>query len=224
MERAFDIIFCFIALLLLTPLLIIVIVILRFTGEGEIFFSQERIGVQQKKFKLLKFVTMLKDSPNMASGTVTMKNDFRVLPFGRVLRKTKINELPQLFNVLMGDMSLVGPRPMTPQTFSAYNTATQEIIQNVKPGLSGIGSIIFRSEEDLLTNDSASVNYYNTTIAPFKGALEVWFVENKSLKLYMIIVFLTIWVVVSRNNRVVWRWLRDLPVPPNELKTKLGFQ
>ena len=92
-------------------MLVPVAIVLRLTGEGEVFFLQERVGKDGKPFKLYKFATMLKNSPNMGTGTVTLKHDPRVLPVGRFLRKTKINELPQLLNILIGDMSVVGPRP-----------------------------------------------------------------------------------------------------------------
>ena len=114
MERFFDILFSGIAILILSPLFIVVILILRFTGEGEIFFLQDRIGKGGNKFKLFKFVTMIKNSPDMGTGTITIKNDPRILPFGKFLRKTKINELPQLLNIFFGDMCIIGPRPLTP--------------------------------------------------------------------------------------------------------------
>jgi len=118
--RFFDVLFSTLFLIMLIPLFIIVIPILKFTGEGEIFFLQDRIGKDGKKFKLIKFATMLKDSPNMPLGTLTIKNDPRILPFGGILRKTKVNELPQFINVLLGDMSIIGPRPQTEQCFLSF--------------------------------------------------------------------------------------------------------
>ena len=102
MERFFDVLFSGFALLILSPLMIPIVIILRFSGEGEVFFLQDRIGKSHKVFKLFKFATMLKDSPNIGTGTITIKDDPRVLPFGKFLRKTKINELPQLINILFG--------------------------------------------------------------------------------------------------------------------------
>ena len=110
MERFFDVFLSSIALIFLSPLLLPIIIILKLTGEGEVFFMQERIGRNGRLFKLIKFATMLKNSPNLGTGTVTMKHDPRILPVGKFLRKTKINELPQLLNILLGDMSVVGPR------------------------------------------------------------------------------------------------------------------
>jgi len=96
MIRFFDILFSSIALAALSPLFIVVMIILRFTGEGEVFFRQNRVGKDGKKFEVIKFATMLKDSPNIGTGTVTVKHDPRILPFGKILRRAKINELPQL--------------------------------------------------------------------------------------------------------------------------------
>ena len=121
MERFFDIIFSGFLLLILLPLFLVVIIILRFTGEKEIFFLQERVGMNRKIFNLYKFATMLKNSPNIGTGTLTIKDDARVLPVGVFLRKSKINELPQLLNIFFGDMSFIGPRPLTQQTFNQYS-------------------------------------------------------------------------------------------------------
>ena len=102
---------------------------------------------------------MLKNSPSIGAGEITLKNDPRVLPFGRFLRKTKINELPQLFNILLGHISLVGPRPMVPNTFLKYSPKAQSELQKVRPGLTGIGSIIFRDEEKFLEGKADPENF-----------------------------------------------------------------
>ena len=223
MDRFFDILFSTIALLLLSPLLIPIIMILRITGEGEVFFLQERIGKSGEKFKLFKFATMLKDSPNIGTGTVTMRDDPRVLPVGTFLRKTKINELPQLLNIFLGDMSFIGPRPLTMQTFSAYSEKTQRLITQVRPGLSGIGSIIFRGEEEIMHGTTASVDFYESVIAPYKGALEEWFVSNKSLYIYFVAIFVTAWAVLIPSTKIAWRVFKDLPEPPSELMEILNY-
>ena len=223
MERFFDIIFSSLALLVLSPLLIPVVLILIFSGEGEVFFLQERIGKDGKIFKLLKFVTMLKDSPNIGTGTVTMKGDPRVLPVGKFLRKTKINELPQLLNIFFGDMSVIGPRPLTSQTFNSYSSRIQEIIKQVSPGLSGVGSIIFRGEEEIMHGASASVDFYDNVIAPYKGSLEEWFVSNKGLYIYFLSIFLTVWSVLIPSTKMAWKMFKNLPEPPKELKQALNY-
>lgn len=223
MDRFFDILFSGIALLLFLPLMMPLMIMLRFTGEGEVFFLQERIGQGGEKFKLIKFATMLKNSPNIGTGTVTMRDDPRVLPIGMFLRRTKMNELPQLLNIFFGDMSIIGPRPLTTQTFGAYSERTQNLIKQVRPGLSGVGSIIFRGEEELMYDASASVDFYANVIAPYKGALEEWFVLNRSLYIYFLAIFVTAWVVLIPTTKLVWRIFRDLPEPPVELKQALNF-
>ncbi len=108
----------------ITSVILPIIILLRVTAEGEVFYFQERIGLKNSRFQIWKFATMLKNSMNMGTGSITLQNDFRVTPIGKFLRKTKINELPQIINILKGDISLVGPRPLVTKTFSAY---TEEI-------------------------------------------------------------------------------------------------
>lgn len=223
MERFFDIFFSGLALLLLSPLIMPIVLILKFSGEGEIFFVQNRIGKCGEEFKLFKFATMLKDSPNIGTGTVTMKGDSRILPVGKFLRKTKINELPQLLNIFIGDMSVIGPRPLTKQTFTSYSADTQEIIKKVRPGLSGVGSIIFRSEEEIMHGTSASINFYDNVIAPYKGLLEQWFVSKRGIYIYFLAIIITLWAVFFPNTKIAWRVFRDLPEPPDELKQPLNY-
>ena len=224
MERFFDILLSGLALLVLSPLLVPIVIILKCSGEGEVFFLQERIGKEGTLFKLFKFATMLKDSPNLGTGTVTMREDPRVLPVGKFLRKTKINELPQLLNIFFGDMSVIGPRPLTMQTFGSYSDSTQAVIKKVRPGLSGVGSIIFRGEEDIMHGVTASVDFYDNVIAPYKGALEEWFVSNKSLYIYFMATFITVWTVLFPKTKVAWTVFKGLPEPPEELKFALNYK
>ena len=196
MQRILDIVFSGAAILALSPLLLTTILALRFTGEGEIFFRQARVGQNKKSFGLMKFATMMKNSENLGAGTVTLKDDFRVLPLGKVLRKTKINELPQLFNIFMGHMSVIGPRPLHQKQFSFYSEKDQDLISSVKPGLSGVGSIIFRDEEKILQESSDPDATYKQLITPKKAALEIWYVNNKSIVLYFRLILLTIIAVI----------------------------
>ena len=218
MQRLFDIIFSGIALLILAPLLVPIMILLRFTGEGEVFYVQQRVGANGRMFGLLKFATMLKNSPNIGTGTVTVKNDPRVLPMGGFLRKTKINELPQLINILVGDMSIVGPRPQDKRCFDVFPKDVQSEIVKVKPGLSGIGSIFFRDEEDLLHEAANPTWFYDEVIAPYKGALEKWYVKNATLTNYFLVIFVTVWVVIFPKSRIAWSVFKGLPVPPPELR------
>ncbi len=144
-KRLLDIIISLFLLIILLPVFIPIIIILRLSAEGEVFYFQERYGIYNSRFQIWKFATMLKNSMNIGTGSITLQNDPRVTKIGSFLRKTKINELPQIINILKGDISLVGPRPLVTKTFSAYNEDVQSKIYNVKPGLTGIGSIIFRN-------------------------------------------------------------------------------
>lgn len=196
MQRFFDIVLSGLAIITFIPFLIPIIVILRFTGEGEIFYQQARIGKNKKSFHLLKFATMLKNSESMGAGTVTLKNDSRVLPFGKFLRKTKLNELPQLFNIFKGDMSIIGPRPLHKKQFSFYSEQHQAIIASTMPGLSGVGSIVFRDEEKILQSSVNPDSTYKEKISPIKGRLEEWYVKNKNIFLYFKLILLTIIAVI----------------------------
>lgn len=211
----FDIISSFAALLLLFPICVPIMLALKFTGEGEIFYRQMRVGRGGRMFGLLKFVTMLKESPNIGTGVLTVKNDPRILPIGRFLRKTKLNELPQLWNVLVGDMSVIGPRPQAKAHFDVYSKEAQRAIKSMRPGLSGIGSIVFRSEDDIMVKSGKTPEKcYAEDIAPFKGGLEVWYKENQKMWLDMKLVFLTIWVIIFPQSNLHYKILKGLPENP----------
>lgn len=219
MQRSFDVIFSGIALVLLSPLLLPLIFLLRVTGEGEIFFPQDRVGREGKDFKLYKFATMLKDSPNMGTGTITVKNDPRVLPVGGLLRKTKINELPQLINIFKGDMSIIGPRPQTRRCFDAFPKLAQNDISKVRPGLSGIGSVVFRSEEDMMHANADPDRLYDDVIMLYKGKLESWYVRNYSVWNYLLLIFLTILVMLTGSTGLIFQCFTSLPRPPEDLSS-----
>jgi lipopolysaccharide/colanic/teichoic acid biosynthesis glycosyltransferase len=131
---------------------------------------------------------------------------------GTFLRKTKINELPQLINILKGDMSIIGPRPLVDKTFDPYPEYVKKSIYNVKPGLSGIGSIIFRDEEKLLSETKMNpANFYKEFVSPYKGELEMWYQKNLSFKIDILLIFLTVWVIVFSKSELPYRLFKDLP-------------
>lgn len=211
-KRIFDILVSFVSILLLIPLFIPIMLILKLTGEGEIFYFQERVGLNNKTIKIFKFATMLKNSEQMGSGIYTAKNDPRILPFGNFLRKTKINELPQIINILNGDISLVGPRPLIRKTFELYNDEEQKIIFSMKPGLTGIGSIVFRNEEEILNNANMDLEeFYEKYITPYKAQLELWYKKNQSFLCDLQIIFLTSWAILFKESRLPWIIFKDLP-------------
>lgn len=214
-KRFFDILFSSICIIVLSSILIPVIIGLKMTGEGYIFYKQERVGYKNRNFFILKFATMLKDSPNMPGGIMTMKKDPRITPMGGFLRKSKINELPQLFNILLGDMSFVGPRPVMPVSFAAYPEDVQKVIYNVKPGLSGIGSIVFRDEEELITkvkeDGGDSWEFYQMKIYPFKGELEKYYQKSQSFITDFKVIIATICVVLIPNWDVMNMFFPEVP-------------
>tara|TARA_E500000331_G_scaffold123539_1_gene121053 strand:+ start:19340 stop:20005 length:666 start_codon:yes stop_codon:yes gene_type:complete len=212
-KRLLDIIVSLITLIILIPVFIPIIIILRFSAEGEVFYFQQRYGIYNSKFQIWKFATMLKNSMKMGTGSITLKNDPRVTNIGSFLRKTKINELPQIVNILKGDISLVGPRPLVTKTFKAYNKVVQSKIYNVKPGLTGIGSIVFRDEESIISavTDEEPHEFYKRVIAPYKGELEMWYQEHNSFYLDLQLIFITAWVILFPNSKLYEKWFKDLP-------------
>ena len=212
-KRSLDIIVSLFALIILFPLFVAVIIILRLTAEGEVFYFQERIGLNNSRFYIWKFATMLKNSMKMGSGSITLKNDYRVTKVGKFLRKTKINELPQIINILKGDISIVGPRPLVTKTFEAYSDEVQLKIYNVKPGLTGIGSIIFRDEESIISavNEEDPHEFYRRVIAPYKGELEMWYQKYNSFILDLQLIFMTAWVILFPKSRLYEKWFKGLP-------------
>mgnify|MGYP001174535136 FL=1 len=211
-KRFIDIILSSLAIVFLSPLLIPVIIALLLTGEHYVFYFQERIGFKNKKFKIIKFATMIKNSPSIGTGLHTKKNDPRILPLGGFLRKTKINELPQLFNILFGSMTIVGPRPLVDKTFEPYSDKVKNSIYNVKPGLTGIGSIVFRDEEELLSKTNLPLDeYYKKYISPYKGELELWYQKNISFYTDFLIIAITAFTIFFPNNNLVSLFFKDLP-------------
>lgn len=215
-KRILDLTLSLSALIFLSPIFIVVMLILRFSAEGEIFYLQERLGLYNKKFYIIKFATMLKNSMNMGSGSITLKNDTRVTKIGFFLRKSKINELPQLINILKGDISIVGPRPLVKSTFDAYPDNIKKNIYAVKPGLTGIGSIVFRDEESIISRYSHLEPhvFYKNKIAPYKGELEIWYQNNYSFLLDLKLIFFTAFVIIFPKSNLYKIFFKGLPKNP----------
>lgn len=214
-KRTADIISSGLALFILSPLLIPIIIGLKLTGEGYIFYFQKRVGYKTKHFDIYKFATMLKNSASMKGGLITTKGDPRITPMGGFLRKSKINELPQLLNIFLGHMSVVGPRPVMQKSFDQYPLEVQKVIYNVKPGLTGIGSLVFRDEEEIITKvkdeGKDTWDFYRNKIYPHKGLLEKWYQSNQSFWVDLKIIFATAWVVLKPNSNIVYNWFKEIP-------------
>ncbi len=210
LKRIIDLFIATIALVFLSPILVPAIIILVFTGEHRVFYFQKRVGYKNKLFNIWKFATMMKNSPNMGTGEITLRNDPRVTKFGKLLRITKVNELPQIINVFKGDMSIVGPRPLMPVSFNLYSAEVQNSIYNCKPGMTGIGSLIFRDEEKIVSDAEDPVAMYET-IYPYKGALELWYHKNASTTTDVLIILLTAWSILAPKNNLTTKTFNDLP-------------
>ncbi len=217
MIRFFDVVFSGLAILVLLPFMIPIMIALKLTGEHDIFYSQMRVGKGEKEFPLLKFATMLRDSPNLPGGLFTQENDPRLLPMGKFLRKTKINELPQLINIFKGDMSVIGYRPQVRKQYLYFPEKERAIMKTDRPGISGMGAIVFRSEEELLLKVDDKEQFYAEVISPYKAALECWYIQHKSVGMYFRLIFLTAEVVLNPKSNS-WQKLKDLPPMPEELK------
>lgn len=225
-KRIFDFTLSLMGLVLLLPIFIPTIIILKLTGEGEVFYLQERMGLNNRIFRIYKFATMLKNSQYIGNKTLTLRNDPRVTKVGRILRATKINELPQILNVAKGDMALVGPRPLIKTSFYKYAPEVQAVIYKNKPGITGIGSLVFRDEEKLVSlykkvyPDGNPFCYYAEHIYPYKGELELWYCSNISFYTDIKILFLTFYSIVNSGNELVYKWFKDLPLKPESLTVK----
>lgn len=218
MTRFFDILFSSIAIIILFPFMLPIMIALKLTGEHDIFYAQDRVGINKKVFKVLKFATMLRNSPNMKGGLITLDHDPRILPMGNFLRKTKINELPQLINIFLGQMSVVGYRPFAVKHYALYPPQVQDTISTIAPGLSGIGSIVFRNEEHILHTREDREDFHDNVITPYKGQLECWYVKNRNLKNYFLIIFCTVLVVLKPQNTSWKKYFKNLPPVPDSLK------
>lgn len=221
LKRIFDLTASAVGLIVLSPLLGVIMLALRFSGEGEVFYLQERIGLGGKPFRIFKFASMLKDSPNIGTRTMTLRGDPRITPVGRYLRITKLNELPQLFNVVRGEMSFVGARPLPRNSFERYSPQVQAKIYSTPPGITGIGSIVFRDEEKLLSlvreEGGDPQEFFASAIYPYKGQLEMWYQKNASFVTDMKILLLTFWQILFPRSGLVFLLFPDLPARPAAL-------
>jgi lipopolysaccharide/colanic/teichoic acid biosynthesis glycosyltransferase len=218
LKRFIDLCLSVITIIVLFPLLFPICIILLLTGEHYVFYFQKRVGYKNTQFQIWKFATMLKASPSLGTGSLTVRNDPRVLPIGKFLRKTKINELPQIINVLIGNMSFVGTRPLMEVDFLKFPEHVQASMYNSKPGITGIGSIVFRDEQKWISNAEGDKHeYYKNYIAPYKGELELWYQKHLSFYTDFILIFLTAWAIIVPESNLVFKIYKDLPERPREL-------
>lgn len=179
-KRLFDLFFVIPGLIILSPVFLVVSFLIKAKDGGDILFKQTRVGKGGKHFKVLKFRTMVVDAEKLGA-KVTTGNDSRITPVGAVLRKYKLDELPQLINVLIGNMSLVGPRPEVPEYVEFYPEETKKVIFSVHPGITDKASIEFVDENDMLTGSKDPIEDYKNKILPVKLAYSVEYVKERSI-------------------------------------------
>jgi lipopolysaccharide/colanic/teichoic acid biosynthesis glycosyltransferase len=189
-KRSCDIILSVLGLLFLLPVFFIVPILIKFNTPGPAFFKQTRVGRNFNNFQIFKFRTMFVNADTLGPG-ITSKDDARVTQIGKFLRRYKIDELPQIFNVIKGEMSIVGPRPELPRYVGLYPSEYSQILQ-VKPGITDIASLTYRNEENLLDQHDFSELYYTHTILPNKICLSLNYVQNSSLFYDFKIILLTL--------------------------------
>lgn len=194
--RTFDIIFSLLGLILLFPVFLVIAFWVLFDSSGPVIFKQLRVGKDNKDFKVFKFRTMYIDADKLGLITVGMK-DPRVTKIGVILRRYKLDELPQLVNVLFGQMSLVGPRPEVRRYTEFYTPSQQLVILSVKPGITDIASIEYSLENELLSNVTDPEKYYVTEVLPAKVKLNLIFIENPTFANYLRIIFRTLVKLVN---------------------------
>lgn len=196
-KRSFDIICALCGLIILSPVLLLIIVLIKLTSTGPVFFRQTRVGQYEKLFQIHKFRTMIVNAE--ASGLkITVGRDPRITSIGHFLRKTKLDELPQLIDVLMGTMSLVGPRPEVPEYVQYYTNEIKAIVLSVRPGITDWASIKMIDENDILARASDPQQAYIQQILPEKLAYAVRYVQTRSLRLDVYLILLTISKIFTR--------------------------
>ena len=196
-KRVLDLIFTVPGVLLISPALILVAILIKLDSQGPVIFRQSRVGRYGLPFNVLKFRTMVNDAERIGP-SVTIASDARVTRIGRVLRKYKLDEMPQLFNVIKGDMSLVGPRPEMREYVELYPAEKKEKILSLRPGITDNASIEFRNESEILANSLDPIKCYIEEILPTKIALYEQYVENHTVKGDFVIIIRTILAVFAK--------------------------
>ena len=199
LKRIIEITLSGLAIIVLSPLFVIISILIKLTGE-DIFFLQERVGQGEKPFNLVKFTTMPEGSEKL--GYITTSVDPRPTTLGRFLRKTKINEIPQLINVFLGDMSIIGPRPLLRVHAEIYPENTRKKLYSMRPGLIGIGSLYFHHEDNLLASVDNPNQYYEKVIMPKKAELELWYNQNWSVLLDIRLLLLSFLILLGVKRKI----------------------
>ncbi|MDU5107134.1 sugar transferase [Clostridium sp.] len=186
-KRIFDFLVSLVGIIILSPIFIIVSIAIKIDSRGSILFLQKRVGKDGKEFNIYKFRTMVTDAEKLGK-QITIGNDSRITKVGAFLRKFKIDELPQLFNVLLGDMSLVGPRPEVPKYVALYNDEQKKVL-SIRPGITDMASLRYKDENDILGKVENPEEYYINVIMKDKLSLNLEYIEKSNVffDIYLIV-------------------------------------
>ena len=196
MKRIFDLFFSFSALIFLPPLFVVVSILIKFDSQGSVFFKQPRVGYKGRRFYIYKFRTMAKDAGKKGI-KLTSSHDSRITKIGKILRKYKIDEIPQLINILKGEMSFVGPRPELTEYVELFRK-DYDYILNAKPGITDFASIKFRDESKLIKNSESAEDIYTKEILPQKIELNKKYIKERSFSLDIYLIFLTLFYLFKK--------------------------
>lgn len=222
-KRLFDIVASFCGIMILFPIMIVVGIIIKLTSPGPILFKQKRLTIGMREFTIYKFRSMRTDFDKDARGIQVKGSNSAITPIGKIIRKTKLDELPQLFNILIGDMSFIGPRPELPRRLKYYSERDKGIFK-VRSGISSPASIVFSDEEYLMNQVKDPEKFYIEQIMPYKIELNLYYVETRSFwnDIYLIIAtFLKIINKVDNSSIVKDKELLD---KKKEIEEKIGVE
>ena len=205
MNRAFDLIIVCVVIPIVLPLIAVIALSIKATSSGPLFFRQDRVGRQEKLFKVYKFRTMVDRAEDMGT-SVTTRDDSRVTPLGKIFRRMKLDELPQVINVFKGDMSLVGPRPDVPEIVRNYTPDMKEIFK-IRPGITSEATLHLRDEEDILAKVDDPDTFYENVLVPLKVKLAMEHVNRKSFSFDLRVLFKTLWMLILGR----WCPIRERP-------------
>ena len=201
-KRAFDLFAAIVGLMFLWPAFLLIAVLMKLSSEGPVFYGQERVGKSGRRFKIIKFRTMRVDADRQGP-SITVGNDSRITSVGRMLRRMKVDELPQLWNVLKGDMSLVGPRPELPIYVAGY-TEEQESVLKVRPGITDPASLAYRQEAELLSQQADPESYYRAVVLPHKLALNLEYIRQMSFAFDLALLAKTCSAVLFKRRSLIY--------------------
>ncbi len=212
MKRLFDIVASLIGLIVFAPVMLIIAIVVKMTSPGPVLFSQKRLTKGMKEFDIYKFRSMVSNEFREKNTVQIKGSSNEITPIGKFMRKTKLDELPQFWNILKGDMSFIGPRPELPRRLKYYNSRQKEIF-SVRSGISSPASIVFSDEEYLMNQVEDPEKFYIEQIMPYKIELNLYYIENQSF-------FYDIWLIIATLLKIINRVKNENVVKDNKLLAK----